>query len=135
MLTICPNEKYKHCEQFRDCCLQIKKYEKNKSFNQMRCDLYTESLMEKNLSERLEMYTRQRNSIKDLNRQLHLNFYDKKNIQLTELLKKLSVNWNSFPKQFKIPVCNARFLEFDGNTQWLLAEDNNYFYEIFWTGS
>lgn len=135
MLTIRPYEKYKHCEGFRDCCLQIKKHMKNKSFNQMRYDLYVESLMENNANDKLQMYMSQRNSMKELNRQLHFDFYHKKNIQLTELLKKFSVNWISFPKQFKIPVCNARFLEFDGNTQWLLAEDNNCFYEIFWTGS
>lgn len=129
----------KYCKIGYDHFLQIKKTKKTKTFGQMRCDIYVDSLIDDipnmNYSDKCRMYKKSREYVKDRNKQLHLDFYVIKKISLTKLLYQLSAKFTSFPNKLKVNVSNARWLYFDGNTQWFLAEDNDYFYEVQWQGS
>lgn len=129
----------KHCNLKGDHYLCIKKYKKSKTFNQTRCDLYVNSITNEypvmNHHDKCKEFAESKLYVKEKNKQLHMNFYANSKILLLKLLMNMSVTFYSLPNKLKVTVTNARWLRYDGNIQWLLAEDDEFFYEIEWQGS
>ena len=123
-----------YCKLYGDACISISKIVKDRTFGEMRRDLYLDG------EEYIDTidYRNNRIKLKNINKELHDLFYNKKKVCFTYLLNKYiyGVKWKQFPKNLKFDVSNCKIFGFyDGNEQCILAEDDKYFYYALHTTS
>lgn len=134
----CSYDDETYIELHGDASLLITRYQKDRTFGQMRIAVYEKMYEEYyERSERNEEYKRNRMTLKEKNYELHKLFYEKKIVSLKELIDKyVSITIHKFPDCLNINLTNARIVgSYDGNGQTMLLDDDNYFYVISYSTS
>ncbi len=126
------------CKMYGDSDLIIKRYPKDRSFKQMRRDMFfTKKSYSQNDLRIFYKKSLENNSLH--NQKLSELFTTRKKIWLSELLEKFitNVDWLNPPTCLKIDMTNAQIIGsyYDGNEQKLLCEDQSYFYYVSYGGS
>jgi len=120
------NNYYELCELNGDI-MSLSKIAKDRTFNEMRRDLFIGNDNDKNC----DSYHNNRIKLRTINRELHYLFRNKKQVLFSYLLNKYitNVTWKKFPKLLDFNVSNCKiFGWYDGNEQRMLAEDDKFFY-------
>ena len=116
-------------KNYVSCCddgCYLKQYDKTKTFNEMRRDLYESN----------EIYVEHKFILKEKNKLLHEISYNNKSIEIWKILYEFDViELVGTPKCLKEKINNARFIMYDGNTVTILFENKNYFYVFGYYGS
>jgi hypothetical protein len=120
-----------------DSIIELYKYEKTKTFNQLRSDIYIDCYCNDffNHDDCIKGYMKERQKLKTKNKQFHIFFRNNK-IQLDKLIENYTLcKFNNVPKQFKIKINNAKFIVYDGNTIYLLVSSDDNYYLFHYNGS
>ena len=124
----------KICELYGDAQLFIICLPKDRTFGEMRRDIYYAfSSPDQSLKSLNQDYCNNRLKLKQINKEIHSFFYKNKQTCFSHLLNKyiFGVNWNNIPKKLKFKVTYAKIIDnYDGNSQGLLAEDDKHFYYV-----
>ena len=128
----------KYLEHYCDDSFSIYQYKKDRTFNEMRRDVYFES-QANSLSDITDLtfcYGQQKNELKQKNKLLHDLFFNNKKIKIGKIIKDFDiVEVNQTPNAFKKEISNGRFIFYDGNSICFLGEDDTHFYIVHWSGS
>ena len=126
-----------YLEHYSDDVCKLTQYTKDRTFNEMRRDVFFDSCNSlKNEKELTLEYTSYKNDLKQKNKLLHDLFLKNNKIKISTIIKDFDiVEINKTPNAFKKEVSNGRFIYYDGNSIMFLGEDDLYFYVIDWQGS
>ena len=120
-----------YIKHFCDDCFSLFIIEIDRTFNEMRRDLYFEDkyTQQNEQNKLIEYYTNEKNNLKQKNRILRNMLSYNKNFLYEILEEQKCCNFIKIPKQFKIKIINARFIVYDGNEILLLAlgVDDKYY--------
>jgi hypothetical protein len=141
-------------QHYCDDIFFIRQYSKDRTFNEIRRDVYFQSqsfqissygilpnfkLQPKyyaNKHNSLRLYTLDRNKLKNLNKQVHDLFRSGKKIYISTILKDFDImTINKSKKCFKIELTRGCFIYKTGNQTCFVAENSDYYYTIHWIGS
>ena len=132
----------KYFEHYCDDQFLMYQYKKDRTFNEMRRDVYFCMYMsgyegyDKIVAELTEFYTETKNELKQKNKSLHELFLNNKTHKIIKLVNDFDIlSVVDIPKAFNKTVLNARIIDYNGNSMCLLCCDDMYFYVLDWGGS
>jgi len=108
----------KYLEHYCDDSFSIYQYKKDRTFNEMRRDVYIESQGEgyTDIADLTWCYGHQKQELKPKNKLLHDLFYNNKKIKIGSIIKNFDiVEVNQTPNAFKKEISNGRFIYYDGS--------------------
>jgi hypothetical protein len=138
-----PKNKWR-VNHYRDDGFSITKYSKDKTINQTREMLFFENQSwctysngKINKGRLSQLFSDEKNRLKDINRELHELFYKEKVKYLDNILELYGViEFIQLPKCCSnIKIIDGRFVWADGNSKCFIGETNDAYYVANWYGS
>ena len=143
IFTLAHNGNRYYIDNCIDCTHTLYTLPKDRPFGKLRQDLYFAFLQECykgcdyfTAGDMVTSYTKEKNNSKSVNGRLQEELYNSGGKELSKILEGYNiVRFNRVPKEFTVKVTDARFVRYDGNEMWVLAEAPDCYYYFEYSGS